>query len=346
MASAKAEAHHDEGAAWKPSTGQKIQNLIRNKWCIGLIIAIVLVVILVPVLLLVVYPHIAQSITNKARIIVLSEAALSPTPDSIRLDINSSFVVNSKYHPVLYPFNASLYLDEQASTPFVSFETPRINHIKNGSTLSISQTVPIPHADAFTAFTKKALSSKDFTLILKGKGQLQQGGLTKATVTYNQKVFLTGLDGLSSIEVKDITLLKEQLSDGSNANASISLYNPSVFTLDLGDVSMSLIGPAPNNTALGTTLLVGALVKPRSNTLSATVKADIVAIANLITQDKRYGCAVFPVTIAGNNVTYNNVDIPYYTAAVNQLKISTTLNLTKTLQDVGYGVVSLDTHDD
>ncbi|RMZ80107.1 hypothetical protein DV737_g3170, partial [Chaetothyriales sp. CBS 132003] len=339
MASAKPETQHDEGAAWKPSTGQKIKNFIRKTWWIGLIVAIVLVAVLVPVLLLVIYPHIAQHEVNKASLVVLEQKALSPTANSIALDINNTFLIKSSYHPILYPFNASLYLDEDASTPFVSFETPKINHVKNGTIVYIQDTVTLYNLDQFAAFTEKALTSSDFNVILRGKGKLKEGGLTKTTVTYKTKAALKGLDGLSSINVASVTLLKTALSDGTNAEGVIDLYNPSVFTLELGNVSLSLTGPSPNNTALGTTTLLNTVLSPGNNTLNADITADIFAIASLITQDSRYGCAVFPVNITGNNVTMDGVDIPYYTSAMKQINLSTTLNLTSTLEDAGYGAL-------
>ncbi|RMZ82803.1 hypothetical protein DV738_g1600, partial [Chaetothyriales sp. CBS 135597] len=333
----KPEAQHDEGAAWKPSKGQKFKNFIRKTWWMWLILAIVITVILVPVLLLVIYPHIAQSAVNKASIVVTSLAALSPAANSISLDINNTFIIHSSYHPTLYPFNASLYLDDEASTPFVSFESPKINHVKNGSWAVVQETVPIYNLDGFTAFVKKALVSDSFNVTLRGKGKLKEGGLTKTGVTWHQNASITGLGGLSQINVASVTLLSSPLSDGSNAQGVIELYNPSVFTMDLGNVTLSLTGPSPNNTALGTSTLINAVLKPGSNTLTSNIVADVLAIASLITTDSRYGCAVFPISLQGINSTVNGELIPYYTAALQDLQQTTTLNLTTTLQTAGLG---------
>ncbi|RMD44507.1 hypothetical protein DV735_g721, partial [Chaetothyriales sp. CBS 134920] len=335
----KPEAQHDEGAAWKPSSGQKLKNFIRKTWWMWLILGIIITVILVPVLLLVIYPHIAQSAANKASIVVTELSSLNPTPNSIALDINNTFIIHSSYHPTLYPFNASLYLDDEASTPFISFESPKIPHVKNGSTALIQQTAAIYNVDEFTSFVKKVLVSDKFNVTLRGKGKLKEGGLPKTGVTWHQPASLVGLNGLQDINVASVTLLSEALSDGTNAQGVIELYNPSIFTIDLGNVTLSLTGPSPNNTALGTSTLLNTVLKPGNNTLTSNINADIMALAGLITSDSRYGCAIFPISLQGINSTVDGVSIPYYTSALQDLQQTTTLNLVNTLQDAGFGSV-------
>ena len=53
----------------------------------------------------------------------------------------------------------------------------------------------------------------------------------------------TGLNKLSGLNIIDVRLLSgkdEILSDGSNLIANVTIPNPSVMTLDLGNVTMNL----------------------------------------------------------------------------------------------------------
>jgi hypothetical protein len=54
---------------------------------------------------------------------------------------------------------------------------------------------------------------------------------------------LVGLNRLSGLDITDVKILSgtnEILSDGSNLIANVSIPNPSVMTLDLGNITMDL----------------------------------------------------------------------------------------------------------
>jgi hypothetical protein len=136
------------------------------------------------------YPHIAQDGISDAKLVVQSQKALSPTPDSIELEIDNVFITGSKYHPELSAFNASLHL-EGRDEAFVSFEVPAIK-AQNGTVAHIRQRVNLTNMDEFTRYTMQALSSEEYTVVLKGKGGLKLGGLPKTDVKYNKPVTLKG----------------------------------------------------------------------------------------------------------------------------------------------------------
>lgn len=108
------------------------------------------------------------------------------------------FYSDSKYHPTLYPFNASFYiLDNENNPPFASIRTPQIK-ASNGSQSEVPlQRVNITHPDEFTRYVLLALGSEEFTVALRGKGDLKTGALPKTGVTYDKNITMKGMSSLS-----------------------------------------------------------------------------------------------------------------------------------------------------
>ena len=72
----------------------------------------------------------------------------------------------------------------------------------------------------------------------------------------------TGLNKLSGLNIIDVRLLSgkdEILSDGSNLIANVTIPNPSVMTLDLGNITMNL---AVDGTPIGYALIPNVFLTP------------------------------------------------------------------------------------
>ena len=151
---------------------------------------ILVVIILTLTSIYVGYPNIAQDAINKGTLETTSESITNPAPDAVDLDLRSVVITDSKYHPQLSAFDGSLHL-EDSDTPFLQFPIPAVKAV-NGTPTHIQQRVQIQNLDAFTEYTRVNLLSKEFTIHLRGKGGLQQSGLPKTTVTYNQKIKTKG----------------------------------------------------------------------------------------------------------------------------------------------------------
>ena len=87
----------------------------------------------------------------------------------------------------------------------------------------------------------------------------------------------------------------EILSDGSNLIANVSIPNPSVMTLDLGNITMNL---AVDGTAIGYALIPDLYLKPGDNVFPLQSHVDQLAILGLI--QNKYNDAVLPLEIVGN----------------------------------------------
>ena len=182
---------HDEGAGGQKRTfGQKVKHHYRRWWWAHLIAIVVVVLVVTLPLVYVAYPHIAQDGINNAQLVVLSQSALNPSPDSFDLGLQSVFVTKSTYHPQLDAFKAALSL-EGSDESFISFESPALK-ATNGTEARVNQRVQITNMKAYTEYAMTTLASKEYKVVLKGKGGLKQGGLPKTTVDYHQHVTMKG----------------------------------------------------------------------------------------------------------------------------------------------------------
>jgi hypothetical protein len=125
------------------------------------------------------------------------ESFLNPSPEGFDLELDTVLETDSSFHPVLKPFNGSLYLDG-GETPFAYIDVPQLK-AKNGTVAHVAQRVTIPDQTQFQNFCITALSSETYTLRLRGKGDLKLGGLQTITVDYDQPVESKGKHLIPSI---------------------------------------------------------------------------------------------------------------------------------------------------
>lgn len=128
-------------------------------------------------------------------------------------------------------------------------------------------------------------------------------------------------------------LLTESLPDGANAIGNVTIPNPSPMTLALGDVSFNM---SVDGEFIGNATMPSLTLTPGNNSYPIHVTSNQTQVA-LIIQKPEYHCGVFPVDIAGNNSVYNGQVLPYYTEALRANKLSTVLNISEALIEVGFG---------
>lgn len=130
---------------------------------------------------------------NDSRLQVTAMSIQNPRPDNVDLAFTQVLLSNSSFHPTLYPFNASFYLtDKDSNLPYASIRTPEIKS-SNGTIANVAtQQVNITHPKEFTRYVLTSLASEEFTIALRGTGDLKQGSLPKVSVDYDQTIVLKG----------------------------------------------------------------------------------------------------------------------------------------------------------
>lgn len=183
--------------------------------------------------------------------------------------------------------------------------------------------------DEFTRYVLLSLASEEFTIALRGQGDLKQGILPKTNVDYNTNITMKGFNRLAGFELLSFHVLNETQSDGTNALGTASIPNPTVMTIDLGKVTLSM---SVNGTAVGTATIPSLVLKPGDNTVDMRCEVYELVVVGIVMQRQN---PVLPVDIKGNQSISNGQVIPYYTSMLGATALQVELNVTQAIQGSG-----------
>jgi cytoskeletal protein RodZ len=318
----------------KRTFGQKVKRHCGKYWWVHVIITIIITLVSTLCLVYVGFPHIAQNGVNDSKIHITSMSITNPTPSQFQLELTSVLETHSIFHPQLGAFNASLYL-EDSNTAFAVVEIPA-TPANNGSVSHINQTVQITNEDAYAAYAKTVLQANSYTITLKGRGSLVEGSFPTTHVNYNKKITMKGFNGLAGFTVTSFNILTTTLPDGTNANGTVLLPNPTVMTLEMGNVTLAL---SVDGTPIGVSTIPNLVLHPGINTVPMLAKTNQSAVIGIIIEPKYKKTGILPVDIVGKSSTYNGKDLPYYDEALQSNKLTTQLNVGKALDEAGLGSI-------
>lgn len=101
-------------------------------------------------------------------------------------------------------------------------------------------------------------------------------------------------------------MLNETEADGTNAIGTLSIPNPTVMTIALGNVTLAL---SVNGTSIGTATLPDLVLNPGANTQQMRAEVYQLVVAAMVMEREN---ATLPVDIRGNTSTFGGQQIPYY----------------------------------
>jgi hypothetical protein len=149
---------------------------------------------------------------------------------------------------------------------------------------------------------------------------------------------MIGLNKLKGLNITTIKLLSgasELLPDGSNMVGTLYIPNPSVMTLDLGNVTMNL---AIDSTLIGYALLPNLVLKPGNNTIPMQAKIQPLVVYGLVRA--KYKNAIVPLDITGNSTIRNGVNLKYYEEALKINTVRVDLDVGPALSSLGINITS------
>ncbi|CAG5173270.1 uncharacterized protein ALTATR162_LOCUS7605 [Alternaria atra] len=318
-----------------PGAKERMKNHCRKFWwCDCLVLVIIVLVVVLPIIFVGV-PNKAQHEINSSTLEVTSQEVTNPQADGIHLKIDTVIRSGSSYHPKIDAFRAGLSLEGQE--PFLYVEIPEAKS-EAVTRITVDQDVKFANGDAFSNYTKTVLGSETLEIHLDGKTNIHLSGLPAMDVDYNKVVTMKGLNKLSGLNITDVRILSgknEILSDGSNLIANVSIPNPSVMTLDLGNVTMNL---AVAGTAIGYALIPDLLLKPGENKFPLQSHVEQLTILGLI--QNKYKNGVLPLDIVGNSSVKDGVHLTYYEDAIKSNDIKLDLNVGPALAGIGINITS------
>jgi len=314
----------------KPGAGGRIKNHCRRFWWCDLLVLVVIVLVIVLPIIYVAIPKKAQHDLNESTLEVTSQVVSNPTPDGLHLRLVSTARSFSKFHPRIEGFRGALSLEGQA--PFLYIDIPETK-ADSEVEIVVDEDLKFPSLESFIAYNQVVMGSEQFKVHLDGKTKLHQKGLSAIDVDYNKVVTMKGLNGLKGLQISDIKFLSgasEILPDGSNMIGNVTIPNPSVIDLQLGDVTMNL---AIDDLAIGTALLPNMNLKPGDNIVHMQSKVMPLSIVQKIKDKYRDG--IIPLSITGNSSVYNGQNLAYFEAAIRHNLIQVSIDTKPALAAVG-----------
>ncbi|KAH7408221.1 hypothetical protein DE146DRAFT_365777 [Phaeosphaeria sp. MPI-PUGE-AT-0046c] len=314
---------------YPPGPGGKgrVKNHCRKFWWCDCLVLIVIVLVIILPIIFVAIPKKAQHEINASTLEVTSQEVTNPTEEGVHLKLESVIRSGSSYHPTVDAFNAALSLEGQE--PFLHIDIPEAKS-EAETHISVDQAVKFSTLKAFSEYTKTVLGAEKFNVYLNGKTKVHLKGLPAMDVDYNKVVEMKGLNKLSGLNITDIKILTgtAKLPDGSNMLAKVYIPNPSVMTLDLGNVTMNL---AIDSTEIGYAFLPNILLKPGNNTVDMQAHVNPLVVYEQVT--KKYKNAVVPLSVSGNSSVKDGVHLTYYEEAIKSNVVKLDLNVGPALEE-------------
>jgi len=299
-------------------------------WWLHLIIfCAVFLIICLPVVY-VGYPHIAQSDVNDSTLNITSMTIADPTPTSFHLIQKQVLGSHSVFHPKIYSFLASVSL-LGAANAFTSVQVPEVQ-ARDGAAIDVDQVVDLSNANAFGDFATAVMLNEEVKLNIYGKPVLQQGSLPKTTVNYNKTVTMKGLNKLTGFEITEFHIMVEAVN-GRNMNGTVYIPNPSVMTINMGNVTLDL---SVDGQLMGYSYLDDLTLKPGNNTIPMFSNVNQTGVISLVSgNSSRYKGGIVPFTISGNSSVYNGQELPYFSKALAANNLTVHLNVSQALAELG-----------
>ena len=169
----------------------KIRRHVRRYWWAYAILAIVVALAIALPVMFVVYRNTAQAQIYAAIIAATDQRILDPTPLGFTLNQTSVLLTSSSYQPWLYPWSGSFYLPN-STVSFLTVTIPGATAY-NGSTFRIQQPVQIDSTPEFISSSMLIFSSKNFTLDLRGTGDLKLDAWPRIGVDYDKSINFLGM---------------------------------------------------------------------------------------------------------------------------------------------------------
>lgn len=316
----------------RPGAGPRVKNHCRKFWwCDLLVIAVLILAVVLPIIFVAI-PKKAQHDINASTLEVTDQEVTNTEPNQVHLKIKSIARSSSSFHPTLDAFQAGLSLP--GKEPFLYLNVPETK-AEAETEIDIEQDAPIVNMDSFKEYTKTTMASETFTVVMSGKTKVHQKGLSAISVDYSKTIEMKGLNKLSGLQITNIKILfgtKNKLSDGSNMIGNVIIPNPSVMTLELGNVTMNL---SIDSESIGTALLPDLVLKPGQNnsTMSAILDQEGLPVISLV--QSKYKDGVIPLSIVGNSSIRNGEHLEYFEEAIKSTNINVKLDIGPALKEIG-----------
>ncbi|KAG0650168.1 hypothetical protein D0Z07_3339 [Hyphodiscus hymeniophilus] len=318
-------------AARQAGFGGKAKRHCARWWWVHLIVFCLGFLIISLCLVYVAMPHIANHGVKESHLELTELQFLNPTPDTVVLTQKAILHSPSIYTPTLDPFNATLWLVTNgtfATAPLNILTMPRIHALHPKSNASVvNQEVALLSQDQIAEYATQVLSNKNVSTALTGKTNLHEGHLPTLKINYNTTLTYAGLNGLAGFNVTGAKVNFTAATGTPNMKGFAYIPNPSVITVALGNVTLSLA--TAKTGILGNATIQDMTVSPGNNTLPLTAFINQTQILSAMDPDS----GLVDLIITGTSSVYNGQHIVYYEKALASNVLHLNLNVKQIIAD-------------
>ncbi|OGM48180.1 hypothetical protein ABOM_002085 [Aspergillus bombycis] len=253
---------------------------------------------------------------------------MNPRSHSVDLTINSTLHLPVDIPVRIDPLTLNLAsVHGSSNSPFAQVYIPGIT-VGGTAVLGVQNQTTQLNNQQWLEYVRSMIFEETVAMSVAARVNAYLGKL-KSSVVFNKEIIQKGLNSFSGFSIRDPQLLLPAADNGTNFIATVSLPNPSVMTLEIGTVVLDL---KISEDIIGNATLKDLIIKPGNQS------SPLYGILNLERIKSNAGTIIKAQSDALENgyllidsvvklVTYDGVEVPYYTEAMNNLTMTAELPL-------------------
>ncbi|KAJ5692873.1 hypothetical protein N7462_002296 [Penicillium macrosclerotiorum] len=319
----------------KPKVWQRLGTHMKKWWWIYLIaFCCIFLVVFLPIIYVGI-PHFANKYIDGYQYDYQGLAITNPRPMAFHISQSKKISMGGGFSGSghLSAFNATIRVPG-TNEEIAVFPVPEIK-FDNGADLNIDQDFDMSCVDCLSKVAVAAASNESFAILVTGKPDLTYGGLPTAHLNIHKTMNMNGynvtefVNSEGAFNITSLELLDPEV-DGYNFNATLSLRNPTPFTVEMGHVTFNL---SMGGTSLGYVDLPHLMLEQHNtSTLALGNVNKSMLIQEVIWSDGDSGEVT--IDVRGHSCDYNGQEIPYFAAAIKAVSASAKIDLLSYVSDI------------
>lgn len=274
-------------------------------------------------------PKIAQQNVDDSSLEFTTFKFLDPTMETVSLTQQGILHNPAIFTPTLDSFLADSFLVTNGTfgaAPIIKVQMPKIHGLHPKSNAGVvDQQVQIVDIDQLTAFATAVISQEYLETALVGRTNLHLGALPTVKINYNSTSRYKGLNGLAGFNVTDVRINVTK-TDGPNLVGNAFIPNPSVMTIEMGNVTLEL--RTAEQGVVGTTNIEKFIIVPGDNILPMTGTVNQTRILQSLTD------GIATLLIKGTDVINGAGEhLTYYEKALGAHELTLKMNVQQVVAD-------------
>ncbi|KNG81342.1 hypothetical protein ANOM_010345, partial [Aspergillus nomiae NRRL 13137] len=292
-------------------------------WCCYLVSAIIFLAIFLPLFFTVIIQAISQRVIDNASLVLVEAKIMQPRPESVLLSIQTALKL---------PVNVPVRLDPNVLHLFNNDEPGNSTYLKvyndaleiQGTASIGVQNQPSPvNPGPWKHYVRSVVFEPHAPLSAFGNTNIYLGKL-KSHISLKKDLPQNTLNSFAGFSIDHPKMLFPPRDDGVNLVANAILPNPSVMTIEIGNITMDL---KSKDLIVGNATINNLTLRPGNHSTPLEGVVDMhTIIENLLPLVQAQGSSLrngyLSLDAVTREVEYDGVVIPYYTEAMRDLVLS------------------------